>query len=78
AAFFVMVMLGTWVAGKKRELDPIEWAEPLEPVSAKAGWLDRYGMWSLVAIVIILVAYAVPLWHHLQMPRFGSPGFKPF
>lgn len=23
-------------------------------------------------------AYAVPLWQHLQMPRFGSPGFKPF
>ena len=78
AAFFVMVMLGTWVAGKKHEPDPIEWAEPLEPVAAKAGWLDRYGTWSLVAIAIILIAYAVPLWHHLQMPRFGSPGFKPF
>ena len=78
AAFFVMVMLGTWLAGKNHEPDPIEWAEPLEPVATKAGWLDRYGMWSIVAIAIILVAYAVPLWHHLQMPRFGSPGFKPF
>jgi len=26
----------------------------------------------------VLVAYAYPLWMHLQMPRYGSPGFKPF
>jgi cytochrome c oxidase subunit 1 len=78
AAFFVLVMLGTWLAGKRREPEPIEWAEPLEPVAAKSTWLDRYGLWTVVAVVIILIAYAVPIWHHLQTIRFGSPGFKPF
>jgi cytochrome c oxidase subunit 1 len=78
AAFFIMVVLGTWLAGRKREPEPIEWAEPLEPVAAKSTWLDRYGLWTVVAVVIILIAYAIPLWHHLQTIRFGSPGFKPF
>jgi cytochrome c oxidase subunit 1 len=78
AACFVLVVLGTWVAGKKQTPEPIEWAEPLEPVAAKVTWLDRYGLWTAVAVAIILIAYAVPLWQHLQMPRFGSPGFKPF
>jgi len=78
AAFFVLVVLGTWLAGKKQTPEPIEWAEPLEPIAAKSTWLDRYGLWTVVAVVIILIAYAVPLWHHLQTVRFGSPGFKPF
>jgi cytochrome c oxidase subunit 1 len=78
ATCFVLVMLGTWLAGKKREPEPIEWAEPLEPVAAKTTWLDRYGMWTVAAVVIILIAYAIPLWQHLRMTTFGSPGFKPF
>jgi len=78
AAFFVLVVLGTWLAGKKQTPEPIEWAEPLEPIAAKSTWLDRYGLWTVVAVVVILIAYAVPLWHHLQTIRFGSPGFKPF
>jgi len=78
AGFFMLVMLGTGLAGKKREPEPIEWAEPLEPVSPRAGLLDRYGLWTVVAIVLVLIAYAVPLWQHLQMQRFGSPGFTPF
>ncbi len=40
--------------------------------------LDRYGLWTLVAIVLVLIAYAVPLWQHLQMHTYGSPGFSPF
>ncbi len=78
AGFFMLVMLGTGLAGKKREPEPIEWAEPLEPVSPRAGLLDRYGLWTLVAIVLVLIAYTVPLWQHLRMQRFGSPGFTPF
>ena len=78
AACFVMVMLGTWVAGKKRVPEPFEWAEPLQPVASKTGWLDRYGLWTVVAIVIILIAYAVPLWQHLQMPASARPGSSRF
>ena len=78
AGFFVLVMLGTWLAGKRRDPQPIEWAEPLHPVAARTTLLDRYGLWTIVAIVIVLIAYAVPLWQHLQMTTYGSPGFKPF
>jgi cytochrome c oxidase subunit 1 len=78
AAFFVMVMLGTWLVGKPKPAEPIEWAEPLHPSPATVTWLDRYGRWTIVAVILVLLAYAYPLWAHLQMPRFGSPGFKPF
>ena len=78
AGFFMLVMIGTGLAGKRTTGQPIEWAEPLHPVAAQRTWLDRYWVWSAVAIVLVLIAYAYPLWIHLQMPRFGSPGFKPF
>lgn len=78
AACFVLVMLGTWLAGKRCDPEPIEWAEPLQPIGAGRTWLDRYALWTFVAVLLVLIAYAVPLWAHLQMPRFGSPGFKPF
>ena len=29
-------------------------------------------------LMAIVVAYGYPIWQHLQMPRFGSPGFSPF
>ena len=78
AGFFILVMLGTGLAGKKRDAEPIEWAEPLEPTSTRATLLDRYGLWTVVAVLLVLIAYAYPLWSHLQMRRFGSPGFTPF
>ena len=78
AGFFMLVMLGTGLAGKKRDPEPIEWAEPLQPTCAHATLLDRYGLWTVVAVVLVLIAYAYPLWSHLRMQRFGSPGFMPF
>jgi len=78
AAFFLLVMLGTGLAGKKTTPPPIEWAEPLEATSPRVGLLDRYGLWTVVAVVLVLVAYAVPLWQHLHMQTYGSPGFTPF
>lgn len=78
AAFFMLVMIGTALAGKKREPEPIEWSEPLHPVSQRATLLDRVGLWTAVAIILVLIAYAYPLWAHLRMERFGSPGYSPF
>jgi cytochrome c oxidase subunit 1 len=78
AGFFILVMLGTGLAGKKRAPEPIEWAVPLEPTSSKATLLDRYGLWTVVAVLLVVIAYAYPLWSHLRMQRFGSPGFTPF
>jgi cytochrome c oxidase subunit 1 len=39
---------------------------------------DRLGLWIGVAVVLVLIAYAIPLWELLNLPRYGSPGFKPF
>jgi cytochrome c oxidase subunit II len=39
---------------------------------------DRYGMWTAVAVVRVVIAYAYPLWSYLHMRRFGSPGYAPF
>jgi cytochrome c oxidase subunit I len=78
AGFFILVMLGTGLAGKRGTPPPIEWAEPLEPVGPRAGLLDRFGLWTVVAVLLVLIAYAYPLWSHLHMQTYGSPGFSPF
>jgi hypothetical protein len=32
----------------------------------------------VVAIVLVIIAYAYPMYSHLSMERFGSPGFPVF
>jgi cytochrome c oxidase subunit 1 len=80
AGFFVLVMLGTLLAGRRKEQPAIIWAEPLaEPAGGfRNGLWDRLGLWFVVAVVLVLIAYAIPLWDMLSMTRYGSPGFKPF
>jgi cytochrome c oxidase subunit 1 len=78
AAFFVMVVLGTWLAGRKNEQPAVEFAEPLPPAPAPVPLLDRLGLWTVVAVVLVLAAYAYPIWHLIKMPHFGSPPFTPF
>jgi len=55
--------------------DPIS---TIEEAPTKRSLFDRYGLWTAIAIVLVVVAYAYPLWAHLRMSRFGSPGFSPF
>jgi cytochrome c oxidase subunit 1 len=80
AGFFVLVMLGTLLAGKPGERQEIVWAESLgTPADGyRAGLWDRLGLWFCVAVVLVVYAYAVPLWDILHLTRYGSPGFKPF
>jgi len=80
AMFFVLVMLGTLLAGKRKPQPAIEWTESLgEPAGGyTSGLWDRLGLWFVVAVVLVLIAYAIPLIQHLQMTTYGSPGFKPF
>jgi cytochrome c oxidase subunit 1 len=80
AGFFVLVMLGTLLAGRREEQPPIAWAEPLEaPADGfRPGVWDRLGLWFAVAVVLVVIAYAVPLWDLLHLTRYGSPGFRPF
>ena len=78
ASFFLLVMLGTVLAGKKAEQAPIEFAEPLEGQPTTRTVFDRFPAWVTVAVVMIVIAYAYPLINHLGMERFGSVGFSPF
>jgi cytochrome c oxidase subunit 1 len=81
AAFFVLVMVGTLLAGRRKPVERIEWAEPLggrpEGGYREMIW-DRLGLWFVIAVILVLIAYAYPLYHLFQLERFGSPGFKPF
>ena len=78
AGFFMLVMIGTALAGKRHEFEPVVWAQPLHPAPTKRTLFDRYGLWTAIAVLLVLVAYAYPLWAHLRMARFGSPGYSPF
>lgn len=77
ALFFVLVMLFT-LFGPRVPREPIEFSEPLEDPGTKGAYLDRLGILTAVAVLLIVVAYGYPIWQHFQMPRFGSPGFSPF
>lgn len=78
AGFFMLVVLGTGLAGKRGDPEPLTFAEPLHDIGPKRGLLDRFGLWAVIAAVLVAVAYAYPLLDHLRMERFGSPGFRPF
>jgi cytochrome c oxidase subunit 1 len=77
AMTFVTVVVATWVTGRRIEPPPFEFALPLQPAVSSGVW-DRLGMWTVVATVLILLAYAYPLIQLLSHPRFGSPAFQPF
>lgn len=78
ASFFLLVMLGTVLAGRRREQPALEFAEPLAGKPERPLIFDRIWLWVVMAIVLVVIAYAYPLASHLGMERFGSPGFKPF
>ena len=80
AGFFVLVMMGTLLAGEWRKQPPIEWADSLgRPEGGyPSGIWDRLGLWFGIAVVLVVIAYAIPLWDLLHLTRYGSPGFKPF
>jgi len=81
ALAFVIVIVATLVRTPSQERQTLAWAEPLEthasPTPTNSVW-DRLGLWWAIAVALVIVAYAVPLWDLLSMTRFGSPGFKPF
>jgi cytochrome c oxidase subunit 1 len=75
--FFVLVMLFT-LFGPRVPAEPLQFSEPLEDPGTKGAYLDRLGYLTALAVLLIVAAYAYPIWQHLQMARFGSPGFSPF
>jgi len=77
---FVMVMLGTLLAGERRPQPEIQWAESLGTPAGgvRVSVWDKLGLWFAAAAVLAAIAYAVPLWDLLHLTRYGSPGYKPF
>lgn len=79
ALLFVFVVVTTSIWGRRLDVVPVfEFAEPLNPPPSTSGIWDRFGMWTVVAAVMIVVAYAYPIYHLLSQDRFGSLGFQPF
>jgi cytochrome c oxidase subunit 1 len=77
ALAFVIVVAGTWIGGKRITAPGVEFAVPLRAVGAAGIW-DRYGLWTVVAVGLVVLAYGYPLYYLISQPRFGSPGFQPF
>ena len=77
ALAFVTVVVATWTVGRRIEAPAFEFAAPLRPVTSMGVW-DRYGMWTVVAVILVLLAYAYPLLSLLSHERFGSPPYQPF
>ena len=77
AFIFVTVVFTTWVAGRRIQTPAFEFAVPLVQPTATGLW-DRFGLWTVVAILLVAAAYGYPLIQLLAHPRFGSPAFKPF
>ena len=69
-------LVGTALAGRKVEPQPIEFAEPVEPPGDQARVLDKLWIWVVLAVLLVLVSYALPIFQHLQLERFGAPGFR--
>jgi cytochrome c oxidase subunit 1 len=80
AMFFVGVIVHTLLMGRRTTKAPLVWADSLGmPAEGfRATIWDRLGMWWAIAGVLVLVAYAIPLYDILTHARYGSPGFKPF
>ena len=77
ALAFVIVVASTWTTGRRVQAPAFEFAVPLHPPVAVGVW-DRFGLWTVVAIVLVAAAYAYPLFQLLSHPRFGSPAYTPF
>ena len=71
-------MFGTALAGRRAPQGVIEFAEPLEEPGDKARILDKMWLWVIIAVVLILAAYGIPIIEHLGMERFGARGVQMF
>ena len=71
-------MIATAFWGRRIAPPPIELAVPLSAPATTRGVWDRFGLWAAIAVVLIVAAYAYPIYHLYAMHRFGSVGYQPF
>jgi cytochrome c oxidase subunit 1 len=76
AISYVTVVAATWVDGRRIPAPAFEFASSLRPPVSSI-W-DRFGLWTSVAVVLILAAYAYPIIRLLAYHRYGSPPYQPF
>jgi cytochrome c oxidase subunit 1 len=75
---FLSVIVATWLFGSRGSLDESRYTLP-EPLSGPADsplLLDRIGFWFGIAVLLVIVAYSVPLWSMLANGLF-TPGSPP-
>ena len=75
AMSFVLVLIVSALGNGPRVERSFEYAESLETSNTRTMW-DRLGMWSLVAAILVILAYGGPIWDLLRLERFGSSGFR--
>jgi cytochrome c oxidase subunit 1 len=75
AMSFVLVLVATALGHGRETEATFAYAEAIEPATTRTIW-DRFVLWTAVAVVLVLLAYAVPIWDLLHLTRFGSPGFR--
>jgi cytochrome c oxidase subunit 1 len=77
AMCYIATILATMLTSAEGTRASIEYAEPMSAQPAAPVW-DRFGLWTVVAVVMIAVAYAPPLYRLHTMTWYGSRGFSPF
>ena len=75
---FLAVLIASWVKGERIEPPPFTFATALDQAEPVDTVWERIGLWAAVAVVLVLAAYAYPIWHLISMERYGSPPFTPF
>ncbi len=78
ALCYVGVVVGSMLVSPVGERAPFEYAEALTPPTPGSSLWDRFGLWTVVAVVLIALAYGPALYHLHTMTRFPSQGFSPF
>jgi len=76
AMSYVTVVAATCLAGRRIQAPAFEFASSLRPPVASI-W-DRFGLWTSVAVGLIISAYAYPIIRLLVHHRYGSPPYQPF
>ncbi len=77
ALSFLVVVLATWLSGRRIAAPAFEFAVPLRPATSLGLW-DRFGLWTVLAVLLVAAAYAYPVFTLLAHPRYGSPGVRSF
>ncbi len=73
--FILNMMMTAWVA-KRAEPEPVPFAEASSGPEDAAPLLDRWGVWVPAALVMVLLAYGVPLAQLVSQTELLSPGFQ--